>query len=147
MEYFSVHVNAGSGYDVLSGSGILNECGSILRPILGTCRIAVITDSNVEKLYLNRVIDSLEEAGFDTCSFVFPAGESSKNISTLSDILEFLAKSQLSRGDCVAALGGGVVGDISGFAAGCFMRGIRYVQLPTTLLAAVDSSVGGKNRN
>ena len=82
--------------------------------------------------------------GFRVCTFSFPAGEGSKNIGTLSAILEFLAEEGLTRSDCLAALGGGVVGDLAGFAAGCYLRGIRYLQLPTTLLAAVDSSVGGK---
>lgn len=95
-------------------------------------------------LYLETVCASLRDAGFAVCSYVFPAGEAHKNFTTLSAILEFLAESQLTRTDCVAALGGGVTGDMAGFAAASYLRGIRYVQLPTTLLSAVDSSVGGK---
>ena len=90
------------------------------------------------------VTASLEDAGFSVCSRVFPAGEGSKNLSTLSDLLEFLASEHLTRTDCVAALGGGVTGDMAGFAAAVYLRGIRYVQLPTTLLAAVDSSGGAR---
>ena len=95
-------------------------------------------------LYLKTVTGSLEGAGFTVCSYIFPAGEGSKNFTTLSAILEFLAEQHLTRTDCVAALGGGVTGDMAGFAAACYLRGIRCVQLPTTLLSAVDSSVGGK---
>ena len=140
----AIPVRTSPAYEVLVGGGLLRTCGSYLRELLGLCRIAVITDSTVAPLYLGTVSDSLREAGFAVSSFVFPAGEAHKNFSTLSDILEFLAEERLSRGDCVVALGGGVTGDMSGFAAGCFLRGIRYVQMPTTMLAAVDSSVGGK---
>lgn len=144
MQIRSININAGGGYTVSAGGGLLKDCGDRLRQSVGLRKMAVITDTTVEKLYLDTVIDSLSRAGFETCAYVMPAGERSKNIETLSGILEFMADSGLTRSDCVAALGGGVVGDIAGFAAGCFMRGIRYVQLPTTLLAAVDSSVGGK---
>ena len=139
-----IHIGAGGGYDVSIGAGALEHCGEELKAVLGQCAVAVITDSTVSKLYLDPVLQSLSAAGFEPVSFVFPAGESSKKMNTLSDILEFLAESGLTRIDCVIALGGGVAGDLAGFAAGCYMRGIRYVQLPTTLLAAVDSSVGGK---
>jgi len=111
---------------------------------MGPCHIAVVTDTNVGPLYLDRTRASLEAAGFTVSSYVFPAGEQSKNFATLSAILEFLAGQRLTRTGCVAALGGGVTGDMAGFAAAVYLRGVRYVQLPTTLLAAVDSSVGGK---
>ena len=140
----TVRVNVGSGYDVIIERGLLDRCGQILKDTIGTCHAAVITDSNVAPLYLQQVTESLEKAGFKVSSFVFPAGEGSKHIGTLSEILEFLAESELTRTDCIVALGGGVTGDMAGFAAGVYLRGIRYVQMPTTLLAAVDSSVGGK---
>lgn len=140
----TVSVHTSPAYEVTVGAGLLHECGARLRPVLGDCRIAVVTDSTVAPLYLNTVCASLREAGYAVCSHVFPAGEGNKNFATLSEILEFLAASQLTRADCVAALGGGVTGDMAGFAAACYLRGIRYVQLPTTLLSAVDSSVGGK---
>ena len=140
----TIHVNTVPGYDVVIGPGLLDECGTYLRSIMSPCRLAVITDSNVAPLYCNKVCTALEQAGFSVCSHTFPAGEANKRIHTLSDILEFLAASQLTRSDCVVALGGGVTGDMAGFAAGCYLRGIRYVQMPTTLLSAVDSSVGGK---
>lgn len=140
----TISVNTAPAYGVTIGPGLLADCGRRLREVLSPCHVAVITDSTVAPLYLNTVTASLEAADFAVCSFVFPAGEAHKNFSTLSDILEFLAQEHLTRSDCVAALGGGVVGDMAGFAAACYLRGIRYVQLPTTLLSAVDSSVGGK---
>ena len=144
MDSQSVRINTKESYDVLIGPGLLEQSGELLKPLLGPCRIAVVTDTNVERLYLKRALDSLRRAGFSACAYVFPAGEQSKNLATLGELLEFLASQQLTRSDCVAALGGGVTGDLAGFAAGCYLRGIRYLQLPTTLLAAVDSSVGGK---
>ena len=137
-------INAGAGYDVLIGSGLLKTCGEIIKERVNTCRIAVITDSNVEKLYLQTVLKSLYSAGFSVCAYTFPCGERSKTMATLAEILEYIASEGLTRSDAVVALGGGVVGDISGFAAGCYMRGIKFIQVPTSLLAAVDSSVGGK---
>ena len=144
MTLHTVQVNTAPAYAVSIGSGLLDGCGAALRPILGGCRMAVITDSTVAPLYLDRVTASLTAAGFSVCSYVFPAGEQHKNIATLSAILEFLAEQRLTRTDCIAALGGGVTGDMAGFAAAVYLRGIRCVQLPTTLLSAVDSSVGGK---
>ena len=131
-------------YDVSIGNGLLGRCGDYLAALLGQRKIAVLTDDTVAPLYLDTVTAALEGAGFTVCSHVFPAGEGHKDLSTLAELLEFLASEHLTRTDCVAALGGGVVGDMAGFAAAVYLRGIRYVQLPTTLLAAVDSSVGGK---
>ena len=131
-------------YDVRIGSGLLGRCGDYLAALLGQRRIAVLADDTVASLYLDTVTAALEDAGFAVCSHIFPSGEGRKNLSTLTELLEFLASEHLTRTDCVAALGGGVTGDMAGFAAAVYLRGIRYVQLPTTLLAAVDSSVGGK---
>ena len=131
-------------YDVRIGSGLLGRCGGYLAALLGQRRIAVLADDTVASLYLDTVTAALEDAGFAVCSHIFPSGEGRKNLSTLTELLEFLASEHLTRTDCVAALGGGVTGDMAGFAAAVYLRGIRYVQLPTTLLAAVDSSVGGK---
>ncbi len=144
MSACTVKINVGSGYDVKIGSGILSRCGEYISSVTGVCRAAVITDSNVERLYLKEVVKSLSGAGIDAECFVFPAGEESKNIQTLSNILEFLAEKAFTRTDIIIALGGGVTGDMAGFAAAVYLRGIRYIQIPTTLLAAVDSSVGGK---
>ena len=140
----TIRVHVDPPYTVTIGSGLLARCGELLRPVLGDCRLCVTADSNVAPLYLDTVTDSLRQAGYPVSTYIYPAGESHKNLDTLSDILEFLAAEHLTRSDCVVALGGGVCGDMAGFAAGCYLRGIRYVQLPTTLLSAVDSSVGGK---
>jgi len=144
MDYRTVPIETRDRYDVTIGGGLLGQCGELLRDVLGPCRAAVITDTTVEKLYLDRTLNSLESAGFAACACSFPAGEQAKNMATLADLLEFLAENRLTRADCVIALGGGVAGDLAGFAAGSYLRGIRFAQLPTTLLAAVDSSVGGK---
>lgn len=140
----TIQVHTTPAYEVSIGGGLLSACGQHLRKVLAPCRVAVITDSTVAPLYLKTVTSSLKSAGFTVCSYIFPAGEGSKNFTTLASILEFLAEQHLTRTDCVAALGGGVTGDMAGFAAACYLRGIRCVQLPTTLLSAVDSSVGGK---
>ena len=140
----TIPVNTNPAYAVTIGPGLLRDCGARLKEVLPPCRIAVVTDSTVGPLYLEAVTESLKAAGFPVSAFTFPAGEGSKNFETLSDILEFLATEHLTRSDCLVALGGGVVGDMAGFAAACYLRGIRCVQLPTTLLSAVDSSVGGK---
>ena len=144
MSTHTIQVHTSPAYDVTIGTQLLPRCGQLLLNTLGSCKVAVIADSTVAPLYLNTVKTSFKEAGFGVCSYVFPAGESHKNLSTLSEILEFLAENHLTRTDCVAALGGGVTGDMAGFAAAVYLRGIRYVQLPTTVLSAVDSSVGGK---
>ena len=140
----TIRVNTDPVYTVSIGGGLLVSCGARLREIMPACHMAVITDSTVAPLYLDRVTESLRAAGFIVSSFIFPAGEAHKTLATFSDILEFMAEQRLTRTDCVAALGGGVVGDMAGFAAASYLRGIRYVQLPTTVLSAVDSSVGGK---
>ncbi|MCF2663044.1 3-dehydroquinate synthase [Oscillibacter valericigenes] len=140
----TIEVHTTPAYEVSIGGGLLSDCGQHLRKVLAPCRAAVITDSTVAPLYLKTVTDSLTAAGFAVCFHIFPAGEGSKNFTTLAAILEFLAEQHLTRTDCVIALGGGVTGDMAGFAAACYLRGIRCVQLPTTLLSAVDSSVGGK---
>ncbi len=141
---FTVHVNASRAYDVLIGPGLLSRAGELMRNVIQPCRAAIITDSTVNGLYGDIVEKSLIHAGYSTLRHVFPAGEQNKNLETLSDILEFLAENHLTRTDVIVALGGGVTGDTAGFAAAIYARGIRFVQIPTTLLAAVDSSVGGK---
>ncbi len=140
----TIRVEASRRYDVLIGPGLLDECGERLARVIEPCTAALIADSNVAPLYAGRVKESLERAGFRVVTHIFPAGENSKNLSVYGEVLAFLAENRLGRGDLAAALGGGVTGDLVGFAAATYQRGIRYVQLPTTLLAAVDSSVGGK---
>ena len=143
-DYKEIRVNTGPAYTAAIGPGLLKDCGPRLREVVPPCHMAVVTDSIVGPLYLETVTESLKAAGYTVSAYEFPAGEESKNVSTLSDILEFLAKERLTRSDCLIALGGGVVGDMAGFAAAVYLRGVRYVQMPTTLLSAVDSSVGGK---
>ncbi len=141
----SVKVDASHSYEILIGNGILDSLGEYASKALRTpCRALIVTDDTVSELYMERAKSSLCAAGFDTLSFVFPHGEGSKNMQTLVSILEFAAQNRFTRSDCFVALGGGVVGDICGFAAAVYLRGIRFIQVPTTLLAAVDSSVGGK---
>ena len=144
MESRTIRIRTSKEYDVTIGRGLLDRCGEILSQVIRPCGIALISDSNVAPLYQERTEASLKAAGFAVYPYVFPAGEFSKNLATLGDILEFLGNIPLTRTDAVVALGGGVTGDMAGFAAGCYLRGIRYVQMPTTFLAAVDSSVGGK---
>lgn len=132
------------GYDIKIKKGVLPNVGQLTRPLTNAKRVAIVTDSNVAPLYLKAVIDSFKTAGFEVYSFSFTAGEPSKNLDTVSKILEFFCISRLTRTDIAVALGGGVVGDLTGFAAAIYLRGIDFVQIPTTLLAQVDSSVGGK---
>lgn len=140
----TIPVRVSPAYDVTIGPGLLAQCGERLAALFSPCQAAVIADSTVAALYLETVTASLQHAGFTISTHLFPAGEAHKNLSTLSDLLESLARARLTRSDCVIALGGGVTGDMAGFAAAVYLRGIRCVQLPTTLLSAVDSSVGGK---
>ena len=137
-------VKASTEYEILIGNGLLSQVGKELLPLIPTCKIAIITDDIVNELYTKVVKESLISAGYEVCTFVIPNGEQSKNLYTYSNIMQFLATNQLTRTDCVLALGGGVVGDISGFCASTYLRGVKYVQVPTTLLAQIDSSVGGK---
>lgn len=133
-----------SGYDITIKRSVLLSAGTLTRPLTNAKRAAIVTDSNVAPIFLKKVIDSYKSAGFDVFSFSFPAGEASKNLETVSKILDFFCISRLTRTDIAIALGGGVVGDLVGFAAAIYLRGIDFVQIPTTLLAQVDSSVGGK---
>jgi 3-dehydroquinate synthase len=140
----TVTVHASRTYDIVIARGILDGAGARIAEALGQSRIMIVTDDTVNALYAARLEKSLTDAGLTYEKFVFPHGEASKNIGTLSALLETLAEKAFSRSDVLVALGGGVVGDLTGFAAATFLRGIRYVGIPTTLLADVDSSVGGK---
>jgi len=131
-------------YDALVGEGLVDMAGPEAARVRKPGKAIIVSDSTVSGLYLPRLGTSLRGAGFDTCEFVFPPGESSKNVSTLTALLNHMARRRLTRSDTVFALGGGVTGDLAGLAASLYMRGIGLVQIPTTLLSAVDSSVGGK---
>ena len=140
-----ITVNASQSYEILIERGLLSSAGEHCLSVLKKpCRLCVVTDDNVAPLYLSRLTDSLRASGFDVIPFVIPHGESSKSTEMLVSLLEFLAEHCLTRADAAVALGGGVVGDLCGFAAAVYLRGIPFLQIPTTLLAAVDSSVGGK---
>ena len=140
----AIPVHTGRPYEVRVGTFLLEQVGPLLRERCAGERAAIVADSNTGPLYLEIVRASLAETGFETCAFTFKAGEASKRAGTYVDALEFLASHELGRGDAVVALGGGVVGDLAGFAAATYLRGIAYAQVPTSLLAMVDSSVGGK---
>lgn len=137
-------VNVGKTYEIIIEKGIMQECGAYIKKVSSAKKVCVITDSNVAPLYLDRVVSGLEKEGYEVFSFIFKAGESSKTTAVIVEMVEFLAEKGLTRKDLVVALGGGVCGDMAGFAAAVYLRGIDFVQIPTTLLSQVDSSVGGK---
>ena len=140
----TVRVSASKSYDVLIGAGLLNTLGSHAAAMKKVKKVCIVSESNVWPLYGSAAKKSLLDAGLDAVEFVFPAGEESKNAQTYLNLLNFMAENHLTRTDLIVALGGGVTGDLAGFAAATYLRGIRFIQIPTTLLAAVDSSVGGK---
>ena len=140
----TVTVHASQTYPVKIGRGLLASVGQEAASAFRGRSVALVPDETVAALYLDPVRQSLQAAGFRVRPFLFPAGEEQKNGETYLALLEFLAREHLTRADGLVALGGGVVGDLAGFAAATFLRGIPFLQLPTTLLAAVDSSVGGK---
>jgi len=142
----TVHVPLGDrAYDVMIGRGLLTQCGTLIRDALQPQKALIITDENVWKCgYVDTALQSLRASGIDCEYFTLYAGEEHKTLASYEEILRACAAFGLTGGDILIALGGGVVGDLTGFAAATYRRGIAYVQLPTTLLAAVDSSVGGK---
>ncbi len=137
-------VRTAKQYEILVGSGLLDQSGPLSREVNGGVRALVVTDSNVGPLYAGRVLRSLEGAGYRAEAFTFPAGEASKRLATVEEAYAALAAGGFTRSDLIVALGGGVTGDMAGFAAATWLRGIDFVQIPTSLLAQVDSSVGGK---
>ena len=142
---YTLEIDTPHPYRVLIGTFLLEQSGGLVRDACPRAtRALIITDSNVGPLYGAPVRESLESEDLDVEVATFPAGEGHKRIETFSALLERCADCQLTRGDVVVALGGGVVGDMAGFVAASYMRGIDFVQVPTTLLAMVDSSVGGK---
>lgn len=139
-----IRVEASRAYEIQIERGLMPRLGEQTAEIVGVCTAAVISDDTVFSLYGAQTERSLRSAGFRVVHFVFPHGEVSKTLETYTRALNVLCQAQLTRNDVVVALGGGVVGDLAGFAAATYQRGIRFVQVPTTLLAMVDSSVGGK---
>ena len=140
----SVHVNTAQPYDVLVKTGLLDSLGNLIGRRFHGAKCFVVSDANVMALYGARVINGLRDAHIETRSLSFAPGESSKTMHTIEVILSEMNRAEMTRSDLVIALGGGITGDMAGFAASIYMRGIRFVQIPTTLLAAVDASVGGK---
>ena len=140
----TIRIDASRSYDVVIGPGLLAEAGRRIAALTGRVRAMVVSDDRVFPLYGEKLMDSLRAAGLETAQFIFPQGEQEKNLATYGRLLEELCRLRFTRSDLIVALGGGVVGDLAGFAAATYQRGIPFVQLPTTLLAAVDASVGGK---
>lgn len=132
------------GYEILVGAGLLADAAAIVGPHLARPQTAIITDENVAGLHLATLRDALAGAGIASTEIIVPAGEGAKTFTQLERVLDQLLEARIERGDSIIALGGGVVGDLTGFAASILRRGIDVVQIPTTLLAQVDSSVGGK---
>lgn len=140
-----VHVPLGDrAYDILIGPGLIGRAGGEIIARLTGRRVAIITDENVGPLYLAQLMDSLQTDGFEAVSLVLPPGEKTKSMDGLAAATDMILAARIERGDAVIALGGGVIGDLAGFAAGIVRRGVRFIQIPTSLLAQVDSSVGGK---
>jgi len=133
-----------ASYDVLVGSGLLTHSGNLVTKIVSPSRCAIVTDSNVEKHYLKPVLTSLKNVGFKPLTLVVPSGERSKSFRHVRSLCHSMITAGLDRKSVLFSLGGGVIGDLSGFVAAIFHRGIPFVQLPTTVTAQVDSSVGGK---
>ena len=139
-----IAVKGDRGYEILLEKGIVKEAGDYIRKVTKATRAIVISDSNVFPIYGETVLASLRANGFEASAFTFPAGEKSKTIDTVLSMTKAMSEAELTRADIAVALGGGVTGDMVGFAASIYLRGIDFVQIPTTLLSQVDSSVGGK---
>jgi len=141
----TVHVDLGArSYDILIGENVLKNAGATLAPLLNQPRAIVITDSNVAPLHLKTLEESLATANIETHRIILPAGEQTKDFTHLAQLLDQCLDAHIARDTTLIALGGGVIGDITGFAAAIALRGLNFIQIPTTLLAQVDSSVGGK---
>ncbi|WP_429931258.1 3-dehydroquinate synthase [Agrobacterium vitis] len=140
-----VHVPLGErAYDILIGDGLIGRAGGEISTRIKGRKAAIVTDENVGALYHGALMDSLEADGFEAVSLTLPAGEKTKSFEHLTKVCDVLLEARIERNDVVIALGGGVIGDLTGFAAGIVRRGVRFVQIPTSLLSQVDSSVGGK---
>ncbi|AKS45926.1 3-dehydroquinate synthase [Octadecabacter temperatus] len=141
----TVHVDLpGREYDVVIGPGLLADAGARIAPFLRRPRVVIVTEENVAALHLTGLQSGLEASGISSEALVLPAGEGTKSWPFLEQTVEWLLAQKVERGDIVVAFGGGVIGDLVGFAAAVLRRGVRFVQMPTSLLAQVDSSVGGK---
>ena len=145
MSELRIHVKASKEYDVVIGSGMLSRAGSLIKEVVPKAtKILIVSETNVAPLYLDTIKSNIANEGIEVFEMIFEAGEKSKNINTIAGMWAVMAKAGFTRTDAVVALGGGVTGDMAGFAAATFLRGISVVQIPTSLLAQVDASVGGK---
>ena len=140
----TVFIKTSQPYAVHIGAGLIAHSGDLTAAVTAARRCVLVADGNVAPLYAQRVISSLESAGFTVHLYELPAGEEYKTLDTVAQLLSFFARARLTRTDFAVALGGGVVGDMTGFACAIYQRGIDFIQMPTTLLAACDASVGGK---
>ncbi len=140
----TVEVKTGRPYSVLIGEGLLASAGELIASVVKPSKALIVTDDVVLPLYGGTVAESLEKVGFNVEFFVIENGEGSKTLGSFSAIIDYLAESKFTRTDIIVALGGGVVGDLAGFVSATYLRGVKFVQIPTTLLAQIDSSVGGK---
>jgi len=140
----TIHVKASTDYDIYIENGLINKIGEYTRKVSAASRVLLVSDTNVYPLYGEKVKKSLEGSSFTVNTFILPAGEASKTPENMIKIVEACAEAGLTRSDLLVALGGGVIGDITGLSASLYQRGTAFVQIPTTLLADVDSSVGGK---
>ncbi len=141
----TVRVDLGDrAYDILIGSGLIERVGELIAPHLKRDRVFIVTDDNVARIHLDKLESNLSAVGIQPISFVLPAGESTKSMPQLEKLMDDMMDKGADRKDIVIAFGGGVIGDLTGLAAGLLKRGMNFIQMPTTLLAQVDSSVGGK---
>ena len=141
----TIDMNVLRPHKIAVGRDLLKDCGKYIKWAHGPCSVLIITDEEVDELYGDTVAASLEEEGFEQVRFVFASGEQSKNLGLIDSVYQVLSEKEFDRTDLIVALGGGVAGDIAGFAASTYMRGIEYVHIPTTMLAMIDAAVGGKN--
>jgi len=140
-----LHLDVGHhAYDIHVGERLLAKAGAAIKPLLKRPHVIIVSDETVAKFYLHRLVNSLEEAGIQHRSVIVPAGEGTKSLSSFSKLIEQILEQKPSRDTTLIALGGGMVGDLTGFAASVLLRGVNFIQIPTTLLSQVDSSVGGK---
>lgn len=143
MKIINIDVSS-KNYNIHIGHGILSQTGEIIKNLGFAGKLLIVTDDKVAPLYLETVENSVKNSGIEVFHTILPNGEEHKNMDSILKIFEAAAKNNLNRKDMLVALGGGVIGDMTGFAAATFLRGVKYVQIPTTLLAQVDSSIGGK---
>ncbi len=141
----TIDMNVLRPHKIAIGRDLLHDCGKYIKWVHEPCSVLIITDDEVDEIYGDTVAASLEEEGFEQYRFVFASGEQSKNPDLIESVYQVMSEKEFDRTDLIVALGGGVAGDIAGFAASTYMRGIEFIQIPTTMLAMIDAAIGGKN--